>query len=203
MNFFINLPSNQLLILTTMEKILDILISLSLLIGGISLAWLAERKPASKGWRIFLKCLVQLCVIAVIICFFYQKMPLSASASLSQTIDYTFRLIWSSLILFFIGYMVVVPIKTHKRIANLICCESFSDTIKAIIISSFVLSELIFITFAVISICDNENIMQSVGLAAAAAVITFLALIILLLILSWLINLLFLGVKRYWHWLKE
>ncbi len=188
-----------------MKTFFDILISLSVLIGGISLAWLGEKRPASKGWRIFLKCLVQLCVISAIVSFFafYQKMPHGASASFSQTIDYAFRIVWSSLILFFIGYTVVIPTKMHKRIIGLLRCENFPDNINAVIISSFILSELAFVIIAIISICNNEGIMQSIGLAAATAVIIFFALIILLLLLVWLINLLLSGIKRYWQWLKE
>ena len=202
--FFYKLHTNLIINIKTMETFFDILISLSLVIGGICLAWLVEKRPATQGWRIFLKCLVQLCVISVIVCLcaFYQKMPDNVSASISQTISYVFLILWGSIVLLFIGYMIIIPVKTHRRIIDLICPKIFSEN-KEIIASSFFLSELTFVITVILCIYNSETVMQAIGLATMTAFIIFFALICILLILSWLINLLFFGIKKYWLWLKD
>ena len=190
-----------------MGTFLDIFISLSAILFGFCLALLVEKRPASKGWRIFLKCLMQLCIVAATVglYFWYPLTPEKSPHCLNNILLYLLSSFWSYMALAIVGYVMVAPILSGERFIKIACFvqDKHYNRLKPILWSALILSAIFFILVTILGYCIEKEIFMTTGVAFLLSLGAFILLSFSFSIIGWLTLKIIAGLKKYWQWLNE
>lgn len=190
-----------------MGTFFDIFISLSAILFGLCLAWLRKKRPASKGGRIFLKCFMQLCVIAAAVglYFWYPLTPEKSPHCLNNILLYLLSSFWSYVTLAIVGYAMVAPIQTGERLIRVACFdpEKLHHKLRTILWSALILSAMFFILVTILGYCIEKEIFMTTGVAFLLSLGAFILLSFSFSIIGWLTLKIIAGLKKYWQWLNE
>lgn len=190
-----------------MGTFFDIFISLSAFLFGLCLALLVEKRPTTKGWRIFLKCLMQLCIIAATIGLYFWY-PLTSEKSPHFLVNVFFYILSSALcyvVLTIIGYAIIIPVRAGKRFIKMACfgSDKLYYSLRLILWPALILSMLLFVSAIFLGSYMGQATFKMAGSAFFFAIGMFFILSTCLGIIGWLTLKVIAGLKKYWHWLNE